>query len=548
MKRKAIPIGITDFRELREDDFYFVDKTLMIRDFLERKSKVTLITRPRRFGKTLNMSMMAEFFDITKDSKEIFKDTAIMNSSYGSEMNQWPTIFISFADAKRTKIEIIQRIKEELQNEYAKYSNAFVDLNEFDESNYNKIKKALLNSDDGNLTNVTNALAFLMKILEKYYHKKVMVFIDEYDTPFVEAHVSGCYQDIRNGLSSLLHNSLKTSNSLALGMLTGIQRVAKENIFSDLNNIDVYSVRDNAYSSYFGFNAKEVNELLKYYDLSLNQDVKEMYDGYRMGNTDIYNPWSILNYAKRKELVSYWVNTSSNTMIKNALKESDSYFKDQYESLIKDGYLDTEVNLQTSFYEVTEASTLWGLFVNAGYLTIDEVIDSLNSYCRLRIPNQEVHKEFRNLTESYLSLNEGQLTRLARYLVHEQLDLFAKEYKNILMIPSYYDLTNENSYHMMMLGMCICLSNDYKVISNREEGKGRCDLILKAKDEKKTSFVLEFKYVKEEQTEEKLDQLAEQAIQQIISNKYDQDLKGKVIYIGLAHHGKDVVVKWKNKD
>ena len=367
---KAIPLGVSNFRKLREDDFYFVDKTLMIQDFLERKSQVTLITRPRRFGKTLNMSMMSEFFDITKDSKDIFAGTKIMDTEFAKYLNQYPTIFISFADAKREKVEIVQRIKEELQNEYAKYSTVFVNLNEFDESNYYKIKKGLLNSDDGNLTNVSNALSFLMKILEKYYHKKVMVFIDEYDTPFVEAHVNGFYPEIRNGLSSLLHNALKTSNSLALGMLTGIQRVAKENIFSDLNNIIVCDVTDETYSSYFGFTPEETDELLNTYNLSLNHSVKSMYDGYRIGNQEIYNPWSILNYIDKKKLVPYWSNTSSNTMIRKTLQNAESSFKDQYEKLIQNGYLETNINLQTSFYEVQNTPNLWGLFVNAGYLTI----------------------------------------------------------------------------------------------------------------------------------------------------------------------------------
>ena len=546
---KKIPIGISSFRELRENNFYFVDKSLMIQNFLDRESKVTLITRPRRFGKTLNMSMMSEFFDITKDSKKIFSDTKIMDTEYAQYINQYPTIFISFADAKREKKSVISTIKRQIIKEWSKYKFVFNGLNKYEQSIHDSIESVLLDRNNDSLEGIDDALVFLMDCVQNYFHKKVMVFIDEYDTPFIEAHVNGFYPDIRNGLSSLLHNSLKTSDSLACAMLTGIQRVAKENIFSDLNNLVVCDVTDKKYDRYFGFTTKETSELLCYYGLELNEEVKTMYDGYRMGNEEIYNPWSILNYADTKELVPYWRNTSSNTMIKKALKESNSYFKDQYESLIRAGYLDTEVNLQTSFYEVTNASTLWGLFVNAGYLTIEEVIDLTDSYFRIRIPNQEVNREFRSLTESYLSLHEGQLTRLARYLVHEQLDLFTKEYKNILMIPSYYDLTNENSYHMMMLGMCICLSNAYEVISNREEGKGRCDLILKAKDEKKTSFVLEFKYLKEgkEDIQSELSKLSEKAIQQIITNKYDSNLKGKIIYIGLAHHGKDVVIKWVEK-
>ena len=233
-------------------------------------------------------------------------------------------------------------------------------------------------------------------------------------------------------------------------------------------------------------------------------------------------------------------------MIKDAIKEASYDFKEQYEELIINGNLETEVNLQTSFYEVANTPNLWGLFISAGYLTIDHVIDITDGYYCIKIPNEEVKREFINITEYYLSLNDVQLNKLMRCLKNEQLDKFIKEYRSILMIPSYHDLKSENSYHMMMLGMSICLNKDYQIISNREVGKGRNDLILKSKDEKKTSYVLEFKYLKEDKKdiEKELDQLSNEAIQQIKERKYDVELKGKVIYIGLAHHGKDVVMKW----
>lgn len=293
---KKIPIGTKSFSRLVEGNYYFVDKTLMIKEFLGRVTDVTLITRPRRFGKTINMSMMAEFFDITKDSKEIFKGTKIMETPYAAEINQYPTIFISFADAKRDKETVVSTIRTQIQIQWDKYDFVFE-----------------------NLKGIDDAISFLMERMEDYYGKEVMVFIDEYDTPFVEAHTGGFYDEVRGGLAGLLHNSLKTSTSLKYAMLTGIQRVAKENIFSDLNNLDVYTVIDNDYSEYFGFSIEETKELLEYYDLELNDEVKEMYDSYKMGDKEIYNPWSILNYARRKVLVPYWVNTSANTMLKQAI-------------------------------------------------------------------------------------------------------------------------------------------------------------------------------------------------------------------------------------
>ena len=546
MEMKKIPIGTKSFSRLVEGNYYFVDKTLMIKEFLDRGTDVTLITRPRRFGKTINMSMMAEFFDITKDSKKIFNGTKIMETPYAAEINQYPTIFISFADAKRDKETVVSTIRTQIQNQWDKYDFVFENLKGFKKTNYERLYEVLADNNKNNLKGIDDAISFLMERMEDYYGKEVMVFIDEYDTPFVEAHTGGFYDEVRGGLAGLLHNSLKTSTSLKYAMLTGIQRVAKENIFSDLNNLDVYTVIDNDYSEYFGFSIEETKELLEYYDLELDEEVKEMYDGYKMGDKEIYNPWSILNYARRKVLVPYWVNTSANTMLKQAIEKADYDFKKQYEKLIKNNYLETRVVLQTSFYEVANTPNLWGMFVSAGYLTVTKSIDALNDQYRVEIPNKEIRKEFINLTEYYLALQTGQLNDVVYNLLQEDRDEFFDSYQNILMLPSYHDLNDENSYHMMMLGMCICLSNNYKVISNREEGKGRCDIIIQAKDEKKTSFVIEFKYFKEDKKdfEKALDKLSIEAIQQIKDRKYDYNLKGKVIYIGLAHHGKDVMMKW----
>lgn len=546
---KKIPTGIKSFRKLREENYYFVDKTLMIKDFLERGSEVTLITRPRRFGKTINMSMMSEFFDITKNSKEIFKGTKIMDTPYASELNQYPTIFISFADAKENKETIVKFLKNQFQLEYSRYNYIFKDMDEYEENDYRIINEGIKNNQNGTLQDIEKALIFLMHRLKKYYGKDVVLFIDEYDTPFIEAKTGNFYQEIKGSLATLLRSSLKNSDDLKYAMLTGIQRVAKENIFSDLNNLVVCDVTDQRYASYFGFTNNETQELLEYYGLELNDEVKKMYDGYHIGNQDIYNPWSLLNYADTQKLISFWVNTSANSMIKNALKQADYTFKNQYDKLIKESKLDTYVSMQTSFFEEANNSTLWGLFVNAGYLTVTKEINLLKGKYRIEIPNEEVKQEFIKLTEYQLGLSSGTLDTVTESLVNEDQETFLESYQEILMIPSYHDLEKENSYHMMMLGMCLCLNKDYEIISNREVGKDRDDLILKAKDVKRTSFVLEFKYLKEDKKalEEALDELSNKAIRQIKENKYDYGLKGKVIYIGLAHHGKNVSVKWENK-
>lgn len=548
---KRIPIGVADYKELKTGNFYSVDKSLMIKDFLDRKTKVTLITRPRRFGKTINMSMMAEFFDITKQSKDIFQNTDIMNTEYSSEMNQYPTVFISFADAKQSKYNIVKTIKLLIRKEYDRYDHIFQDhMSKFDQNEYQNIVNGLMDIDDESFDNVSNALSFLMERLEKYYAKKVMVFIDEYDTPFIEAHINDFYEEIRDGLVSLLHRSLKSSTSLACAMLTGIQRVAKENIFSDLNNFVVCTVKDSEYSQYFGFTEKETKEVLKYYGLKLNDEVEKMYDGYRFGAFEIYNPWSILNYCSRKSLEPYWVNTSGNRMIRKAMENSEHSFNQGYEALIQNGKIETLVHMDTSFYEVNSTASLWGLLVNAGYLTILEVVSTIRERYILRIPNQEVAREFQNLTAYYLNVSDTSLTDLFDALLDEEKESFMCYYRNMLLtLPSYHDLKDENSYHVLFLGMCAWLSNDYEVISNREEGKGRCDIILKARNCSDCSYIFEFKYVDAngDVSDEKLTESAKTAVRQIADRKYDAGINGRVIYIGLAHHGKDAAMEWIEK-
>ncbi len=542
--RKAIPLGVVDYETLKNQNYFFIDKSMMIYDFLMRKSTVTLITRPRRFGKTINISMMPSFFDITKDSKEIFKDTKIVETEYISEMNQYPTIFISFANAKNDKWNVVKEIKLQLRKEYDRYAHVFEQkMTVFEQNEYESLVQGLMTKNDGILDNIIDALSFLMERLEKYYHKKVMVFIDEYDTPFIEAHVGGYYEELRGGLSSLLHNALKTSTSLHYAMMTGIQRVAKENIFSDLNNLVVCTVKDPEYSQYFGFTEEETKQTLEYYDLSLNDEVKSMYDGYHFGEHDIYNPWSILNYASRKVLEPYWVNTSSNTMIKKAISSSDEAFERGYEELIRNGKLETTVKMDTSFFEVNNTENLWGLLVNAGYLTLHKTISIQDSLYIIKIPNQEVQLEFRKLTAYHLKATETDLTVLFNSLKRCKKEDFEDRYRKILLtLPSYHDLKDENSYHMMLLGMCAWLSNEYEVISNREVGKGRCDIILKSK-KNQISYILEFKYTNDSSVD--LKQLAKSAIDQINSRRYDSELSGTVISIGLAHYQKNVEIEWQ---
>ena len=390
---KDIALGIQDYRKIIENNYYYVDKTRMISEFLERKAEVTLITRPRRFGKTLNMSMLAEFLDITKDSKAIFEGTEIMQTCYANEMNQFPVIFLSFKDAKGNRNLLIKQVKLALLAEYQRFSVVFNQLSHIDRKIYDQTLSELLDYNTGSLTGIDNALSFLSRAAFHYSQKPVIMLIDEYDTPFLEAHLNGFYDEVHSELSVMLSSALKGNESLYLAMLTGIQRVAKENIFSGLNNLLVCTVKDPEFKDCFGFTMAESEKLLDYYGMELDEKVKSMYDGYSFSGAEIYNPWSILNYAQRKSLQPYWVNTSENKMIRSAMTQCDKSFYRNYDKLIESGTLTTSVQPENSFYEMPSTSSLWGLLLNSGMITIEHELEP--GYYQVRIPNQEV--------KSYLS-------------------------------------------------------------------------------------------------------------------------------------------------
>ena len=343
-------------------------------------------------------------------------------------------------------------------------------------------------------------------------------------------------------LAGFLSTSLKGNPYLERAMLTGIQRVAKENIFSGLNNLTVLTVNDSEYEDCFGFTEEEVRKLLDDFDLELTDEVKEMYDGYRFGNKDIYNPWSAINYAVRKRLAPYWVNTAENSILKDALRERGTTFEKEYNKLIETGEITTVVSLTTAYYEHQSDASLWGLMVNAGMLTMKENLG--DDYYTLRIPNQEVWSAFRELTAFSLQIDEEDMQKLFMELIRGNIDEFAKRYQNILLtLPSYHDLQCENSYHMMVLGMCVFQQKNYIIESNRENGNGRADLLMRAKRSGYPNMMLEFKYTKDKK--EDLDKLAASAVEQMKDKKYDVNLDTPVYYIGLAHCGKQAVIHYQ---
>ena len=377
--KKKVLIGLQDFRRVRELHAYYVDKTMMIGEFLNSPYQITLITRPRRFGKTMNMSMLAEFLDCTKDSKAIFEGSNISRTEWMVELNQCPVIFLSFLNTKSDCSKgLFELIGETVTKEYERYYSLINDsmLSDREKEKFNKIYRALV--DIRNMESwricIIESIRTLCEVLSIYYGKNVYLLIDEYDTPFMSANMSGYYSEVRSVLAGFLSTSLKGNPYLERAMLTGIQRVAKENIFSGLNNLTVLTVNDSEYEDCFGFTEEEVRKLLDDFDLELTDEVKEMYDGYRFGNKDIYNPWSAINYAVRKRLAPYWVNTAENSILKDALRERGTTFEKEYNKLIETGEITTVVSLTTAYYEHQSDASLWGLMVNAGMLDkVDDV-------------------------------------------------------------------------------------------------------------------------------------------------------------------------------
>ena len=525
---KALPIGVSDFAKVREQDSYYVDKTMLIAEWLKAQTEVTLITRPRRFGKTLNMTMLREFFDITKDSEALFAGLAVQSTAYRQEMNQWPVIFLSFKDCKGTYEgamtcvykTLLQAFKPVLASNFSTIEKKMLD----------KTLEVLTELDFAQKSVVQDALYTLSQLLYQQYGKKVIILIDEYDTPLISAYEQGYYDEVHFFFGSLYGSALKDNPYLERAMLTGIHRIAKENIFSGLNNLEVCTVLEREYSAYFGLTPEEAEALLTYYDLPLDEAVKAMYDGYRFGEQEIYNPWSMINYAKRRKLEAFWVNTAANDMLLQAVLAADKRTQDHLEQLLAAGQAMVTVDLQTSFFEMNKAATLWGLFMSSGYLTIAKTPAAEDLQMAVRIPNQEVMTSFRKIIERYAGFADNSLDDLFGALQRKDMAAFRSAYEQIILTcTSFHDGASENAYHMLFLGMCVYLSGDYHIHSNLESGHGRADIVLAAKRPGKPNFVIEFKQG------EAVDKLAQEALAQIHAKQYYAELTGETILIGIAH-------------
>ena len=549
-KNKSLPIGVSDFK-LATTGYYYVDKTLMIRDFLDKKPMVSLFTRPRRFGKTLNMDMLRVFFEKTnEDTSVYFKDKQIWQCGdyYTKHQGQYPVIFLTFKDVKSmTWEETFQKIRRLISLEFIRH-------NELETSSvltaYEKEQYHLLAGDSGDEVDCQMGLQLLSLLLHKHYGRECIIIIDEYDTPIQQGHTCNFYPEIVNFMRNFFSGGLKDNPHLAFGFLTGILRVAKESIFSGMNNLKTYSILDDGYSSYFGFTEKEVKDMLRYYgkDDKYNE-LSEWYDGYRFGNTEIFNPWSVINYISDNCFPkAFWQSNGSNEIIGEIIQAATPEItKDLYKLLCGEkiaAYIDTGViypEVQNNPYSI------YSFLLVAGYLKVANIYPQSdgNFMCDVAIPNKEItfvyEKEVLNRTNQNslaISISQAIFSKDTQKLQALLEDFMVKSISSI-------DGANEGFYHGMMLGLCAILGNRYKIRSNRESGLGRFDIQLMPLTKGMPRFIFEFKHTKDEHTD--LSALADSALQQIEAKKYDTELRdngvNSIISIGIAFRGKSAVVR-----
>ncbi len=549
-KNKSLPIGVSDFK-LATTGYYYVDKTLMIRDFLDKKPMVSLFTRPRRFGKTLNMDMLRVFFEKTnEDTSVYFKDKQIWQCGdyYTKHQGQYPVIFLTFKDVKSmTWEETFQKIRRLISLEFIRH-------NELETSSvltaYEKEQYHLLAGDSGDEVDCQMGLQLLSLLLHKHYGRECIIIIDEYDTPIQQGHTCNFYPEIVNFMRNFFSGGLKDNPHLAFGFLTGILRVAKESIFSGMNNLKTYSILDDGYSSYFGFTEKEVKDMLRYYgkDDKYNE-LSEWYDGYRFGNTEIFNPWSVINYISDNCFPkAFWQSTGSNEIIGEIIQAATPEItKGLYKLLCGEkiaAYIDTGViypEVQNNPYSI------YSFLLVAGYLKVANIYPQSdgNFMCDVAIPNKEItfvyEKEVLNRTNQNslaISISQAIFSKDTQKLQALLEDFMVKSISSI-------DGANEGFYHGMMLGLCAILGNRYKIRSNRESGLGRFDIQLMPLTKGMPGFIFEFKHTKDEHTD--LSALADSALQQIEAKKYDTELRdngvNSIISICIAFRGKSAVVR-----
>ena len=552
-KHLPLPVGVSDYR-LASTEYYYIDKTMMLKDFIDERPMVTLFTRPRRFGKTLNMDMLRTFFEKTnEDTSKYFKDKKIWEQGeyYRSFQGKYPVIFITLKDVKHNSWDnTFANIGSIISSEYCRHSDLSKSpkLDKKQKDFYDKMVSEKFSAVD-----LERSLLYLSEMLKKHYGEGAVIIIDEYDTPIQSGHTNGFYDDVIAFMRNLLSGCFKDNKSLAFGFLTGILRVAKESIFSGLNNLTINSVLDNKYSEYFGFTANEVKEMAAYYSASDKFDeVCEWYDGYRFGKTDIFNPWSVINYFSNDcEPRAFWLSTGSNDIIGEIIKEADNEIYERLTSLVNGGSFTTYIDTSVIYPQIkNNPSSIYSFLLMAGYLKVVKSSVSISGdfMCEVALPNKEISLVYR---KEILQKLENLIPQATAIAVEEAIfsgngEKLRDIISNFLIQSvSAFDAAGENFYHGFMLGVCALFGNSY-VTSNRESGDGRYDIALSPKVSNLPGIIIELKAEKN-CNENELQELAKTALKQINDKKYDTELKSKgvkTIYkYGVAFSGKHVAVE-----
>ena len=563
---KKVPIAVEDFKEIIKLDYYYVDKTKFIEDILNDGAKVKLFCRPRRFGKTLNMSTLNYFFDIKNkdENRKLFNGLYIENSPLIEEQGKYPVIFLSMKGISSTKFEgALDKIKDKISNLYINYSFLMEVLNEFEIDKFRDIAKG-----NSNTAQLESSLLFLSKLLYKYYNQKVVVLIDEYDSPIMSAYEKGYYNEMRDFLKSFYGDVLKTNNYLKMGILTGIIRVAQAGIFSDLNNFTNYTILNNEYSDCFGLVESEVKAMLDSYNIGYEMpEVKSWYNGYSFGENEIYNPWSILKYVQFKKVKSYWVNTSGNALILNMLLASNSTVFDNLNDLINGKDIMVYINESIRMGDNLSPNNIWEIMLFSGYLTVKETLSE--TMFVLRIPNKEIQSLFKGLFVDAIFRESSNVGSLVQALITKNISQVIKSLEDVVINAiSFYEIKNKeaqnsdknlrlclnnhsrskelldywkNPYQALLGGFLYALDDYYIMDPNMESGYGRADIILIPRNKSWAGYILELKRANTNDIEKE----AEKAFNQIEDKKYEALLKKNgvkdIVKIGIVFDGKKAV-------
>ena len=550
MNKKGIAIGESDFKSIIERNDYYFDKTSWIEELIKDSARIKLFTRPRRFGKTLNMTTLKYFFSMrnAEENKKLFEGLDISKSEYFKYQGQYPVLFLSLKDVKQSTWEnCFDMIRGIVRDLYLDYEEVKENLDEIRLDDYRRILLSEKPKD------YKKSLKFLCECIYKHYGKKVILLIDEYDTPLVAANMYEYFEgEARDFFRDFYSTVLKDNEYLEMAVLTGIVRVAKENIFSGLNNLEVYDILNPEYPSYFGLTQKEIESALKYYEVDFEIDkVRDWYDGYKFGGIEIYNPWSITKYLKYKELGAYWVNTSDNLLIYDTLKKGDLEIIEDLKQLIERKELVKSLDKGFSFEDLkVSPSYIWQLMVASGYLRVIRKLndDPMSFKYLVDIPNLEILSFFERDFIRRFMRDPDYFRELIDSLVKGDIYRFEERLKYIFMTsPSHFDFKQEEAnYHLFILGMLIQLKREYKVKSNLETGYGRTDVLVLPYDKNKLGFVFEFKVSK---NIEELETKAEEALKQIDEKNYEvimQDEKIEHYFkIGISFYKKDLAIKYE---